>query len=113
MVRGKCMQVIMEKMKYDIDWEKASTAYYPLQILALLEKTILAQTKDQYPFATVYEQECSIYSFIQNNFSNDQWHELFNTKIDVGSAIGVNQQHQNLLSLSAEEYNNKFEEMTP
>ena len=25
MVRGKCMQVLLEKMKYDPDWEKAST----------------------------------------------------------------------------------------
>ena len=50
---------------------------------------------------------------VQNNCSNKQWYELFNTKIDVGSAIGVTRQHQVLLSQIVEESNNKFEEMTP
>ena len=50
------MQVLLEKMKYDPDWDNPSTSYDPLQVLVLIEKTVLAQTEDQYPFATVYEQ---------------------------------------------------------
>jgi hypothetical protein len=69
----------------------------------LIEKTILAQTEDQYPFATVYEQEISIYSFNQHSLTNEQWYERFNTKIDVGSAIGVTQQHRVLLEHVAAE----------
>ena len=38
-------------------------SYNPLQILALIENSILDQTKYQYPFAAVYKQECYIYSF--------------------------------------------------
>ena len=60
MVRGKCMQVLPNKIKYDPDWDKASTSYNPLLLLAFIDKIILAQTKYQYPFATVYKQECSI-----------------------------------------------------
>ena len=107
------MQVLLDKMKYDPDWYKASTSYDPLQLLALMEKTVLAKTEYQYPFATVYEQECSINGFSKNNLINDQWYERFNIKIDVGSAIGLTLQHQVLLSHVAEESNNKFEYITP
>ena len=78
------------KIKYGPDWDNASTYYNPLQIFALIYKTVLAQTKDQYLFATVYKQECSIYSFSPNNLINEKWYERFSTKIGVGSAIGCN-----------------------
>ena len=64
----------------------------PFQIIVLTKTIILDQTKYQYPFYTVYEQECYMYSFSQNTLSNEQWCEPFSTKIDVGSAIGVIQQ---------------------
>jgi hypothetical protein len=74
-----------------------------LTLFKLIEKTILAQTEDQYPFATVYEQEISIYSFNQHSLTNEQWYERFNTNIDVGSAIGVTRQHRVLLEHVAAE----------
>ena len=98
MFRGKCIQVLLEKIKYDPDCDKAGTSYNTLQILLLIEKTLLDQTKYQYIFAMVYKQECSIYIFIQNTLSNKRWYEQFNTKIDVGSDISVTLQHQVLLS---------------
>ena len=113
MVRGKFMQVLLDKMKYDPYWDNTSTSYDPLQILALIEKTVLAQTEYQYSFATVYKQEFTIYSFIQNTLSNDQWHEWFNTKITVGSDIGVTRKHQVLLCHVTEESNKKFKYITP
>jgi hypothetical protein len=54
----------------------------------------MAHTEDQYPFATVYNQELSFYSFKQDNLSNPQWYERFNTKVDVSGAIGVTRQHK-------------------
>jgi hypothetical protein len=50
-------------MKQDINWGTVSVSYDPLTLYELIDKTILAQTEDQYPFATVYEQELSFYSF--------------------------------------------------
>ena len=35
--------------------------------------------------------------------SNPQWHECFNTKVDVASAIGMTQQHKALLEFVAQE----------
>jgi hypothetical protein len=115
MIRGQCMQVLLDKMKDDTDWTLASESYDPLTLLRLIEKTILAQTEDQYPYATVYEQECTLYSFTQNSLTNEQWYERFNTKIDVGSAIGVTRQHQVLLETVTAEIGDgktKFEDLT-
>ena len=91
-------------MKQDADWSLVSVSYDPLLLYRLIEKTVLAQTEDQYPFATVYDQELSFYSFRQaENMSNPQWYERFNTKVDVGEAIGVTRQHKALLEHVAQE----------
>jgi len=113
MIRGQCMQVLLDKMKHDPDWATASESYDPLTLLRLIEKTILSQTEDQYPFATVYEQEAAMYAFAQNNLTNEQWYERFNTKIDVSNAIGVTRQHKILLEyVAAEEGSTKFDDLT-
>jgi hypothetical protein len=112
MIRGQCMQVLLDKMKHDTDWVPASESYDPLTLLKLIEKTILAQTEDQYPYATVYDIECGIYSFSQNLLTNEQWYERFNTRVDVGEAIGVTRQHKVLLEHVAAEYGTtKFDDL--
>lgn len=81
-----------------------SVSYDPLTLYRLIKKIVLAQTEDQCPFATVCDQELSFYSFRQaENMSNPQWHERFNTKVDVGDAIGVTRQHKSLLEHVAQE----------
>jgi hypothetical protein len=64
---------------------------------------MLVQTEDQYPFATVYDQEIRFYSFQHETMSNLQWYKKFNTKVDVGTAISVTQQHKVLLEYVAQE----------
>ena len=93
MIRGQCTQVLLDRMKHDPDWRATSISSNPLTLLNLIEKTVLAQSDDQYPFATVYEQECALMGFHQNILTNEQWYERFNTKVDVGTAIGVARQH--------------------
>jgi len=103
LILGQCTQLLQDKMKQDTDWNAVSTAYDPLTLYRLIEKTILAQTEDQYPFATVYDQELAFYLFRQDSLSNPQWYERFNTKVDVGEAIGVTRQHKVLLDYVAME----------
>jgi len=103
MIRGQCMQVLLDKMKHDPDWTATSESYDPLTLYKMIEKTVLAQTEDQYPFATVYEQECSLYGFAQHSLTNDQWYERFNTKVEVGASIGVTRQHKVLWEYVSEE----------
>jgi hypothetical protein len=90
-------------MKQDTDWNTASTSYKPLELYWLIEKMTLVQTEDQYLSATVYNQELNFFSFRQETMSNPQWYENFNTKVDVGLAIGVNWQHKVLLEYVAQE----------
>jgi hypothetical protein len=103
LILGQCTQLLQDKMKQDTDFTTVSTSYDPLLLYRLIEKTILAQTEDQYPFATVYDQEASFYSFRQEQMSNPQWYERFNTRVDVGEAIGVTRQHKVLLEYVAQE----------
>jgi hypothetical protein len=110
LIQGKCTQILQDKMKQDTGWAVVSTSYDPLTLYRLIERPILAQTEDQYPFATVYDQELLFYSFKQENLSNHQWYERFNTKVDVSEAIGVTRQHKVLLDyVSQESYTKSFE----
>jgi len=114
LILGQCTQMLQDKMKQDADWNTVSTSYDPLQLYRLIEKTILAQTEDQYPFATVYNQDLGLYSFRQEIMTNAQWYERFNTKVDVANAIGVTRQHKVLLEwVSQETHNQAFDTLTP
>ena len=113
LILGKCTQLLQDNMKQDTEWNVVSTSYEPLTLYRLIEKTILGQTEDKYPFATVYNQELSFYAFRQGNLSNPQWYERFNTKVDAGEAIGVTLQHKVLLEYVAQElYTQTFSTLT-
>jgi hypothetical protein len=40
MIRGQCMQVLLDKMKHDPNWTPTSESYDPLTLLKLIKKTI-------------------------------------------------------------------------
>jgi hypothetical protein len=103
LIQGQCTQLLQDNMKQNTDWNTVSILHDPLTLYRLIERTVLALTEDQYPFATVYDQELSFYSFKQENLSNPQWYERFNTKVDVSGAIGVNRNHMVLLEYVAQE----------
>jgi hypothetical protein len=103
LIQGQCTQLLQDKMKQDMECTNVSTSYDPLTLYSLIERTVLAQTEDTYQSATVYDQELSFYSFRQETLSNHQWYERFNTKVDVGDAIGVTHQHNVLLEYVAQE----------
>ena len=88
---------MQDKMKQYTQWNVVRTSYDPLTLYRLIEKTVLGQTEDQHPFATVYNQELDFYAFREDNLSNPHWYKRFNTKVDVGEAIGVTLQHKVLL----------------
>jgi hypothetical protein len=103
LIQGQCTQLLQDKVKQDTDWNTVSTSYNPLTLYRLIEKTVLAQTEDRYPFATPYNQKLAVYMFKHEGLSDPQWYERFNTKIDVGDAIGVTCQHKVLLEYVAQE----------
>ena len=93
MILGHCSQHLIDQMKQYVMWATVATLNNLLQLISIIEKTVLIQTEDHYPFAIVYKQELSLYSFHQNTMTNDQWYEQFNTKVDFGTAIGVTRYH--------------------
>jgi hypothetical protein len=103
MVRGQCMPVLLDKMKHDPEWAMTTKSFDPLLLMKLIEKTILAQTDDQYPYATVYDLEVALFGIQQNELKNEQWYTKFNTRIDVGDAIGVTRYHKVLVNHTAKE----------
>ena len=70
-------------MKQDTEWNVVSTSYELLTLYRLIEKTVLGQTEDQYPFVTVYSQELGFYTFRQDNLPNPQWYNRFKTEVDT------------------------------
>ena len=97
MILGQCLQQLLNQIKHYVIWTTVETSYNPLQLISTIEKTVLSQTEDQYPFTIVYKHELSLYGFHQNTMTNNQWYERFNTNVDVGTSIGVTRQHSVLL----------------
>jgi len=113
LIMGQCAQLLQDRMKQDPDWKTASASNDPLTLCRLIEKTILVQMEDQHPFATVCDQEMALCGFHQEKLTNAQWHECFNTKVDVGEAIGVTRQHEVLLEHVAQELHaDSFDKLT-
>ena len=92
-ILGQLPKQLLNRMKQDVMWTTVATLYDPLQLISIIKKTVLAHREDQYPFAIVYKQELSLYSFHQNTMTNDQCYERFNTKVDVGTAIVFTRQN--------------------
>jgi hypothetical protein len=114
LIQGQCAQLLQDKIKQDTDWNTVSISYDSLTLYRLIERTVLAQTEDQYPCATLYDQKLSFYSFKQDNISNPQWYERFNTKFDVSGAIGLTRQYILLLEYVAQEsYTRSFTDLGP
>jgi hypothetical protein len=103
MILGQCTQVLLDKMKYEKDWDLLNKSRDPLKLFSLIEKVVMEQMSSQYPYAAVYEQEKALYAFHQGNLSNQQWYEKFNTKVDVGTAMGITRHHKVLLEHTFEE----------
>jgi len=93
LILGQCTQLLQDRMKQDTDWNTVSISYDPLLLYQLIKKTILAQTKDQYPFATIYDQEIGFYLSKQESLSNPQWYKCFNMKVNVGRVIGITRRY--------------------
>ena len=73
----------------------------------------MSQTEDMYPFDLMYEHEQKLYTFHQNDLTNYQWYEKFNTWSEVANTIRVTRQHKVLLDNEAKGKNSdSFEKIT-
>ena len=89
-------------MKQDASWSTVSSSYDPLELYKLIERVILKQSEDQYPFAAVHEQNLAVLNTRQGSLSNTQWYERFNTRYDVARLVGVEFGHKILWEYCAQ-----------
>ena len=89
-------------MKHDTDWDNTSESYDSITLLKWIERKILDQTKDQYCYATMYDQECELHGFQQHNLTNKQYYERFNTKVYGVESISITRQHRFLTEDTAQ-----------
>jgi hypothetical protein len=78
LILGQCTQLLQDKMEQDASWTRVSTSYDPLELYRLIERVVLKQTEDQYPFAAVHKQSLAVLNTKQGGLSNTQWYERFN-----------------------------------
>jgi hypothetical protein len=81
-------------MKQDASWTRVSTCYDPLELYRLIERVVLKQTEDQYPFAAVHEQSLAVLNTKQGGLGNTQWYKRFNMQHDVARSVGVELGHK-------------------
>jgi hypothetical protein len=60
---GQCTQVLVDKMKQDMDWVTISESFDPILLFKLIEKFVLKQSDNQYKTAVF---ELSILQFCQD-----------------------------------------------
>ena len=88
-IAGQCEKPLLEAMKSHSEHDSVMASSDPLRLKALIEKTILDQAQDTYPFATVYNQTVSLHGFQQNNLTDDEWHQHLGTRAEVAMSAGV------------------------
>ena len=73
------VELLLDAMKKDKDWESVQLKGKPLLLLDLMEKTVLGQTDDKYPCAVAFESVQSLLSFTQQENQEDTpYYESFN-----------------------------------
>jgi hypothetical protein len=89
LIVGQCTQLLLDKLKQDPTWSAVSKSNDPLALYAIIERVILKQTDDQYPFAAIHKQVLAVHSTKQGSLTNAQWYKHFNTCYEVARSIGV------------------------
>ena len=87
---GQCTQRLQDKMHDDPKWEAVNKGQKPLELYALIERVVMKQTGDEYQPCNLVENLLAVLTMKQqNNQSNAQWYEKFNTRVDVAESVGV------------------------
>jgi hypothetical protein len=88
LIIGQCMQLLLDKMKQEKNWELVSASYNPLELYKLIESVVLKQTKDQYIAAAMWDQYKQVFNAQQGSLSNTEYYDRLITKVDVAESVG-------------------------
>jgi hypothetical protein len=81
---GQCTQVLVDKMKQDMDLVAISESFNPTLLFKLMEKFVLKQSDNQYATAVLIAEQLSILSFRQDDhLGNAGYYDRFTTRVEV------------------------------
>ena len=101
-------------LSHKTNWTDVNESGDPLEILAMIERVVLSQTEDHYPFAVVFEHQRALLQYQQNDRSLHDYYEKFATKVTVGDNIGITYHHPALLEYCAQDlYGKDYASCTP
>jgi hypothetical protein len=87
---GQCTQVLVDKMKQDMDWVTISESFDSSLLFKLIEKFVLKQSNNQYKTAVLIAEQLSILLFCQDNqVGNAVNYDCFTTRVEVACQAGV------------------------
>ena len=101
---GQCTQVLVDKMKQDVDWTMVSDSFDPIALFKLIEKFVLKQSDNQYRTAVLIAEQLSILQFHQDDqVMNATYYDRFTTRVEVAKQKGVCYYTPDLLKAKATE----------
>ena len=90
---GQCTEMLVDHMEFQSSYAAVKMSQDPLQLLNLIEQTILGHAEDTYPCAQIYNQLVALLGMQQHHLTNSQFYEKFNTRASVAEAAGVGFYH--------------------
>ena len=113
LIYGQCTQVLMDKLKDDPTYKQVTKNCNPLKLKALIDKIVMAQTKDQYYCKTIYDQERKLSGFTQGSLTNAEYYRRFNNQISVDKSVGITRVHKTaMIAVARKLYHKTVEELT-
>jgi hypothetical protein len=101
---GQCPQVLIDKMKQDVDWGTISDLFDPIALFKLIEKFVLKQSDNQYKTAVLIAEQLSILQFHQDDqVTNATYYDCCTTRVEVARQAGVCYYTPDLLDMKATE----------
>jgi hypothetical protein len=81
---GQCTQVLVDKMKQDVDWVTISELFDHSLLFKLIKKFVLKQSNNQYKMVMLIAEQLSILSFCQDKqVGNAVYYDCFTTRVEV------------------------------
>jgi len=76
LLMGQCTIPVKDKMKEEPDWHNIANKYDHIQLLILIEKTVLKKTKSKNPYQRVHDKMRALLNFQQaSGMNNNNYYE--------------------------------------
>ena len=104
LILGQCTQVLKDALKEDSDWEAISAGYDGIALFQLIEKCVLKQTSNKYPYLILQEELRSLLLNKQEaDHSTNVYYERMLNRVHIYERAGGVFYTPDLLEIETEE----------